>query len=162
MDKNKDLVTKNKVLKNSIDLLNKFFEILGGFNPAVIDIKINTKEKTTLDSVISNYSEEFYTIEVVNVENLEKRLIENFDWLKEHILQYGASDFLRQSHNVFNKNCFEKLLETIRLQIQNYCKNWEDEGTEILADSRDGTYYRDLLIHGKNKSLVICFANVIH
>ncbi len=157
-----ELIIKKTILKNSVELLNQFFQILGGFNPAVIDIKINPKERIDLDNVVANYSEEFYNIEVVKVENIEKRLIENFNWLKAHVIQYGDADFLRKSHSSYNKVCFEKLLETIRLQIQNYSKDWGNDIVEVLADSKDGTYYRDLLRHGENKSLVIYFANVIH
>lgn len=162
MDDYQEFITKTAVLKNSIDLLNRFFQILGGFNSAVIAIKINPKEGIDLEHIISNYPEEFYDVEVLKVENLKKRLLDNFNWLKAHAIQYGEAHFLKQSHNTFNRDYFEKLLETVRLQIQSYYKDYDGNGIEVLANSRDGTYYRNLLIHGKNTSLLIYFANVIH
>lgn len=162
MNENQKFITQTEVLKNSINLLNQFLEILGAFNQAVIVVKIHPKERIDLDSIISNYPKEFYNVEILKIEHLEKRLTENFNWLKEHTLQYGASNFLNQRHGTFNKKCFEKLLNTIRLQVQNYCENWANEITEVVADSKDGTYYRDLVIYGENKSVIVDFAIVIH
>ncbi len=162
MNKTDEFITKTKVLKNSIDLLNQFFQILGEFNPAVIDIKISSKEKIDVETVTANYPKEFYNVKTVKIDNIEDQLTENFNWLKTHIIQYGAADFLKKPHNSFNKDCFDKLLDNIRLQVLSYSKNYNNKGIEVLADSRDGSYYRDLLIHGENKSLLIYFANVIH
>lgn len=162
---------KSKLIENSTGLLTDFFNVISdGYNPALISVTIDLTRNIENEEIFIYKTpnrigtKEYYEGSILptrtNINFIQKRINENFQWCLEHVVVFNQVPKLFESeYHYYN---LKKIVKKVEEQIIMFLEDWNPHGTEYLNDTRDGSLERVLVIHGQNKTIVIKFGNYIH
>jgi hypothetical protein len=160
-----------EVLKNSIRLIDYFYEIISdGYNPAYMEFDYNLdrcfkeEELFIFKSVNRIGSKDFFINEILptkkEIFNPDSYLKELFEWNKNHLQSFNS---FPQIFTDKHRNAeFQEMLETVLIKAQLLIKNWDSRTFEYTIDSKDGSYRKFLLINESSKSVLFQLSNFIH
>jgi hypothetical protein len=162
---------KSKLIENSTSLLTDFFNVISdGYNPVLISVTIDLAKSIENEEIFiyethswigtRRYYEESILPTKTDINFIEKRINENFQWCLEHLVCFNQVPTLFESE--YHYNNLKNLLKKVEEQTVMFLENWNANGTEYLIDTRDGSVERVLVIHSQNKTMVIKFGTYIH
>lgn len=161
----------SRLIENSVNLLTDFFTVVNdGYNPAGLLVKIDlTRNITNEELFIYNEnhgigSKGYYETRIlptkVNIESVQHQIRVNFKWCLEHLILFSKVPELFKSE--FHYENLKSLVKKVEDQIITFIEPWNTTAVEYTNETGGGSVVKVLIVHGKNKSLVLEFYNEIH
>ncbi|HTJ51405.1 MAG TPA: hypothetical protein VL443_18220 [Cyclobacteriaceae bacterium] len=154
------------LVENSIHLLADFFQVISdGYNPTSISttIKLNgnldERDYFVLPSHLGGSNQKYFESVMrtkKDIESVEHRIEENFQWCLDHLTVCTQVPILFKSK--FHVDNLKTLIQGVQNQAIKVVKNWQPKVSEYSI----GSERRILIIHGTGKTIAMEFGCYIH